>query len=131
MEKMQYKDFTWTDNPEELSIKFVRPVLFERKTDGTVEFYGLGPGCRTLTGKGVFSGPGAYGVFIRLSNLLYDSAPGELKLPFWQDWNAYLTEVTALQKPRENYVEYHLTFREADADGNVLNSSEGILVEKP
>lgn len=131
MEKMQFKDFAWPENPENMSIKFVRPVLFERKTDGTMEFYGLGPGCRTLTGNGVFSGPKAYNTFLRLSNLLYDSEPGKLQIPILQDWSAYLTEIVATQKPRKNYVAYSVTFREADVNGKVLNSSEAILVEKP
>lgn len=130
MEKMQYKTFTWPENPENMSLEFIRPVLFERQQDGTVDFYGLGPGCRTLKGSGVFSGPTAYNTFLRLCNLLYDSEPGTLVLPVWQDWSAYLTGITAMQKPRENYVEYSFTFREADTNGDILNPSETILVEK-
>lgn len=131
MEKMQFKEFVWPQNPETTQIKFVRPVLFERKMDGTVEFFGLGPGCRTLTGKGVFSGNSAYADFLQLSNLLYEKTPGVLRLPIWQDWYAFLTEITAIQEPREKYVAYSFTFREADANGNILNDSEGILVQKP
>ena len=131
MEKLRFKDFAWPANPESMSVDFIRPVLFERKLDGTVEFFGLGACCRTLTGKGVFSGPGAYNTFRTLSNMVYDREPGLLQIPIWQDWSAYLTRVTALQKPKENYVEYTFTFREADETGNILNSSEAVLVEKP
>lgn len=130
MEKLKFKDFTFPENPETMSIQFVRPVLFERKTDGTVEFYGLGPGCRTLTGSGVFFGPLAYTRFITLSNMVYDSNPGTLELPILQDWSAYLTQVEATQTPTENYVAYRFTFREADAKGRVMNPSERVLIEK-
>lgn len=130
MEKLKFKDFTFPENPETMSIQFVRPVLFERKTDGTVEFYGLGPGCRTLTGSGAFFGPLAYTRFITLSNMVYDSSPGTLELPILQDWSAYLTQVEATQTPTENYVAYRFTFREADAKGRVMNPSERVLIEK-
>ncbi len=130
MEKLKFKDFTFPENPETMSIQFVRPVLFERKTDGTVEFYGLGPGCRTLTGSGAFFGPLAYTRFITLSNMVYDSEPGTLELPILQDWSAYLTQVEATQTPTENYVAYRFTFREADAKGRVMNPSERVLIEK-
>ena len=130
MEKLKFKDFTFPENPETMSIQFVRPVLFERNTDGTVEFYGLGPGCRTLTGSGAFFGPLAYTRFITLSNMVYDSEPGTLELPILQDWSAYLTQVEATQTPTENYVAYRFTFREADAKGRVMNPSERVLIEK-
>ena len=130
MEKLKFKDFTFPENPETMSIQFVRPVLFERKTDGMVEFYGLGPGCRTLTGSGAFFGPLAYTRFITLSNMVYDSEPGTLELPILQDWSAYLTQVEATQTPTENYVAYRFTFREADAKGRVMNPSERVLIEK-
>ena len=130
MEKLKFKDFTFPENPETMSIQFVRPVLFERKTDGTVEFYGLGPGCRTLTGSGAFFGPLAYTRIITLSNMVYDSEPGTLELPILQDWSAYLTQVEATQTPTENYVAYRFTFREADAKGRVMNPSERVLIEK-
>ena len=130
MEKLKFKDFTFPENPETMSIQFVRPVLFERKTDGTVEFYVLGPGCRTLTGSGAFFGPLAYTRFITLSNMVYDSEPGTLELPILQDWSAYLTQVEATQTPTENYVAYRFTFREADAKGRVMNPSERVLIEK-
>ena len=130
MEKLKFKDFVFPQNPETLTIQFVRPVLFERKADGTVDFYGLGPGCRTLTGTGPFAGPQAYTKFAALSNLLYDSEPGTLELPILQDWSAYLTQLEATQTPSENYVTYRFTFREADDKGRVMNPSERVLVEK-
>ena len=131
MEKLKFKNFTFPENPETMSIQFVRPVLFERKTDGTIEYYGLGRGCRTLTGSGVFFGPQAYNQFVTLSNLLYDGQPGTLVLPILQDWSAYLTQIEAIQTPMENYVAYRFTFREADEDGKIMNPSERILIEKP
>lgn len=131
MDKLKYKTFTFPENPETMEIQFVRPVLFERKTDGTVEYYGLGRGCRTLTGSGAFFGPQAYRNFILLSNLLYDGQPGTLELPILQNWSAYLTQVEATQTPTETYVAYRFTFREADENGNIMNPSERILIEKP
>ena len=119
MEKMQYKTFTWPQNPASFSISCLREPVYETLGDKSVEFKGLGPLKRTITGRGVFTGTGAYTSFKSLMALMNQTAAGQLVHPVWGSFSAVLLELKLEQKPMENYVDYSFTFREADSSGSI------------
>lgn len=117
MTSMQYKIFTWKENPETFRIQAVRVPEYTINELGKYDYTGLGPMCRIISGSGVFRGKYAYEDFNTLQVLMANGVPGDLIHPIWGTISAYLTELEMSSESRENYVEYSFTFREADETG--------------
>ena len=120
MEKMQYKTFVWPKNPEQYKVQYIREAVYEKTDDGDTVFTGMGPMKRTFSGSGVFYGSTAYEDFKALAAVFADQRPGGLDHPIWGLHQAYFTELELTQEPKVNYVAYKFQFREADAEGNIL-----------
>ena len=117
MEKMTFKTFVWPNNPHTYREEFVRePVYYKNDLDYTV-FKEMGPMKRTITGEGVFFGANAFASFRSLSALFADKTTGTLSHPGWGNRNVWFTGLEMTQEPKDNYVSYRFTFREADSDG--------------
>lgn len=119
MEKMRFKTFTWPENPAEFAASYVREPVYETLQDKSVVFRGLSPVKRSFTGKGVFTGSNAYASFQSLAALLSQSGTGQLVHPVWGTFTVYLMAVDLAQEPREDFVRYTFTFREADSSGAI------------
>lgn len=119
MEKMTFKTFTWPRNPETYSQSWERePVYVKNESDETV-FNGMGPKKLTITGSGCFLGSTAYADFKKLAALMEEASAGSLTHPVWGTVSVILTRLELTQEPRENYVAYRFTFREADSKGAI------------
>lgn len=116
MDKLKYKTFTWPNNPAHCHVEASREPRYNPETKA---FSGLGPVCRTITGSGAFFGVNAYTQFKALAVLLGESTAGTLNHPIWGSCTAFFTELTLEQEPREGYVAYTFTFREADSTGGI------------
>lgn len=123
MTQMQFKTFTWPNNPERYQVEFVRPVVYRKNDAGQEVFVGLGGNCRSMTGSGAFVGEDAYENFKKLEALVYENTTGTLTHPVWQSSKVYFTRLKLLQEPIENYVAYEFTFQEADASGAIPKMS--------
>ena len=119
MDKMKFRMFRWTENPEEFGIEMVLEPLYQINGIGQYDYLGLGPMCRIYTGKGVFSGPDAVQQFNGLQVLMATRVGGELSHPVWGTGNVYLTELKMSQQSRPDYIEYSFTFRETDEEGGI------------
>ena len=119
MEKLRFKNFLWPQNPHTYREEFLRePVYGKNELDETV-FLGMGPMKRTVTGEGVFFGEGAFEAFRTLSALFGESSCGSLVHRVWGSRNVWFTGLELTQEPKDNYVSYRFTFREATADGEI------------
>lgn len=119
MDKLSYKSFTWPENPERYRVESCREPEYHTDESGVVIFDGLGERQRTVTGSGCFMGSGAYANFKKLEALTGEKTAGKLVHPVWGTMTAFLTELTMEQEPKENYVAYTFTFREANSSGAI------------
>ncbi len=119
MNKLKFKTFTWPENPERFSIYCLREPVYVTLEDKSVAFSSMGPLKRTISGSGAFVGSNAYTNFTALAALAQQTTPGQLIHPTWGTISAYLTELTLTQEPKENYVAYTFTFREANSSGAI------------
>lgn len=119
MEKMTFGLFTWQENPEVFMLQAVREPVYTANEDGTLEYTGMGPICRVITGSGVFRGEYAFEDFNSLHVLMATGKPMELFHPLWGKYSVLLSELELKNTSRDHYVEYKFTFREADSDGLV------------
>lgn len=117
MDRLQYKDFIWPENPERFQIQAVRAPKYSVNDLGEYTYSGLGPMCRVISGSGVFRGTYAYENFNTLQVILTNGVTGTLSHPIWGDITAYLTKLEMDSEGREGYVAYSFTFREADESG--------------
>lgn len=116
---MSYKTFSWPRNPHTYAEYCVREPAYTEDDAGEAVFSGMGPQKRTITGKGVFLGTGAYADFQNLAALLEDGTAGTLTHPVWGQRNAYFTSLELTQEARENAVSYRFEFQEADDTGAI------------
>ena len=119
MDKMKFRMFRWTENPEEFGIEMVLEPLYQINSIGQYDYLGLGPMCRIYTGKGVFTGPEAVQQFNALQVMMATRTGGELYHPVWGTGNVYLTELEMTQQSRPEYIEYSFTFRGTDEKGGI------------
>lgn len=119
MEKLTYKGWSWPQNPEQFLIDAVREPEYSTAEDGTKTYEGLSPLCRTISGKGVFSGAGAAASYKALAAFLETDTAGALVHPVWGTINACLLELKMEAESRENWVVYSFVFREADTEGSI------------
>lgn len=119
MTKMSFGTFTWPNNPERYEEKCTREPVYTQTEDGETEFSGMGPVKRIITGSGAFFGSNAYANFKTLLAQVSQTEPAILTHPIWGTRSAYLTELVSVMEPRENYVAYTFTFREADTSGAI------------
>ena len=119
MNKLTYKFWTWPENPETFLIDAVREPLYTIADDGTISYLGLGPLCRTISGKGVFQGADANNHFNALAVIMANGTVGELIHPTWGTIKAYFTELKMEEDSREEYIVYSFAFREADESGMI------------
>lgn len=119
MEKMCFKTFIWPQNPHTYQEIWVREPVYSRNDLDYLVFEEMGPMKRTITGQGVFFGDTAFASFRSLAALFEDKTTGTLTHPVWGNRNVYFTGLELTQEPKENYVSYRFTFREADSDGVV------------
>lgn len=119
MEKMKFGLFVWQENPEIFKLQAVREPEYTTDESGTVEYTGMGPTCRVITGSGVFRGEYAYENFNSLHVLMATGKPMDLVHPLWGTYSVILLELVMKNTSRDHYVEYEFTFREADPNGVV------------
>ena len=116
---MKFGDFTWYSGPEKYQEKCTREPVYVRNEAGVTVFSGMSQVRRVITGSGTFVGRNAYTYFKALMAKVNLSEPAMLTHPIWGERSAYLTELTSVMEPRENFVAYTFTFVEADANGAV------------
>lgn len=117
MEKLKFKTFVWPQNPHTYQEVYEREPVYTRNDLDYLVFVEMGPMKRTVTGQGAFFGETAFASFRALAKLFEDKTTGTLSHPVWGDRNVYFTGLELTQEPKENYVSYKFTFREADSDG--------------
>lgn len=134
MTSMQFKTFVWPRNPETYREELQRTPLYQQTADGTVQFQGLGPLRRTITGAGAFTGPQAYPQFKALRALLDETTAGLLTHPVWPGGQVFFTELKLTQGAQPEYVAYEFTFQAADKGGGIpraLGAQDGLLAGTP
>ena len=119
MSNLKYKVWTWPENPETFRIQAVREPQYTIAEDGTIQYDGLGPLCRVISGSGVFRGAEAVEHFNALSVLMATGTVGDLVHPQWGTIKAFLTGLDMEQESRDGYILYSFTFREADEKGMI------------
>lgn len=119
MDKLKFRTFTWPENPETFCVQAIMEPQYVINADGTIDYTGLGPLCRIITGKGVFRGPRAAEYFNAISVIMATARAGDLVHPVWGTIYAYLIGLTMEQESRDEYIAYTFTFREADESGKI------------
>ena len=119
MEKMSFKTFIWPQNPHTYREEFLREPMYGKNELEETVFLGMGPVKRTVTGEGAFFGNAAYESFRQLSALFAEESVGLLNHPLWGERTVWFTGLELTQEPKENWVSYRFTFREASADGEI------------
>lgn len=119
MTSMRFKTFVWPENPQTYREELLRSPVYQRATDGTMQFQGLSPLHRTITGAGAFTGPQAYTQFQALRALLDETTAGLLTHLVWQGGQVFFTELRLTQGPQPEYVAYEFTFLAADKSGGI------------
>ena len=119
MDKMSFKSFVWPENPSVYQEESRRDPRYETDEMGNVSFLGLGDLRRSITGRGVFSGAGAYTSYKALAALMEEGSAGTLTHPVWDDCTAFLVKLELQQEPRINYVAYSFEFLAADSSGAI------------
>lgn len=119
MDKLKYKFWTWPENPETFLIDAVMEPMYTIADDGTITYQGLGPLCRTITGRGVFHGADANNHFNALAVIMATGTVGDLVHPVWGTISAYLIGLRMEEESRDEYIVYSFTFREADESGKI------------
>ena len=110
---LKFKTYTWPHNPESYAIVFEKDLVAHKYPDMRgAEIEDLDTQNRIITGKGSFSGEGAYEEFKNLAAVFYDKGPGALIHPIWQITSAQFKRLQLIQEPRPNYVEYEFEFWE-------------------
>lgn len=117
--KMKFMMFTWDHNPEEFRIEAYCQPEYTVNELGVYEYVGLGPMCRVISGRGVFSGPDANQNFNALAVIMAMRKPGELVMPVWGTIQACLTELKLEHGSRPEHVVYSFVFRETDDIGGI------------
>ena len=119
MANLSFGTFTWPNDPECYEESCVREPVYSQTEDGRTVFSSMGPVKRTITGSGAFFGSNAYNSFKSLLALVSQEKPASLVHPIWGTRSVFLTELKSTMEPRENYVAYSFTFREADSSGAI------------
>lgn len=109
---MRFKGFVWPHNPRIYEIEFKRSIHSHKVPFGKYVLQNLGTSYRVLRGEGEFVGEGAYDKFKELATVFYEETAGVLIHPIWQNSNAYMTELTLREEPKEDYVSYSFEFWE-------------------
>ena len=82
---MRYKTYTWPHNPRVYSIDYERKMAVHKTPFGLFHLQDLGRTNRIMAGEGEFTGEDAYSQFGQLANVFYNSGPGQLIHPLWQN----------------------------------------------
>lgn len=123
---MKFGTFTFPQNPETFGIQAVCEPEYTVDEAGTINYTGMGPLCRLITGTGVFTGVYAHQNFNALTVLMATRQMMELVHPIWGTFKAYLTGLKMEQDSREGCVVYAFTFREADETGMIPRLPESM-----
>lgn len=119
MANLTFKTFSWRQDPHTYREELVREPVYVKNDAGEVEFSGMGPLKRTITGEGVFFGDTAYSDYLALEKLFADSTAGTLTHPIFGERLVYFTGLELLQEPKPLCVAYSFIFREADDTGAI------------
>ena len=125
---MRFKDYTWPHNPEVYAVERRRRMAVHPVPYGGCVVQDLGGTYRVLRGEGVFSGPGAYGEFLRLTEVFREEGAGLLVHPVWQVERAWFVSLTVEEEPLPDYVRYRFEFWE-DGNGYGTALAEVTVVE--
>lgn len=110
MDNLQFKTFTWPQNPTVYEEKLVHTPIYSVLEDGNAYFCGLSTTKRTITGSGAFFGEDAFAQYRQLEELFDSTSPGDLIHPILGRRYCYFTGLKLTQEPKENYVAYQFTF---------------------
>ncbi len=119
MQKLAFKDFIWPENPEAITLRYLRRPQYEKDANGNPVYLGLSLARRQVSGHGVFLGPLAYDNFAELEARILDPNAGFLRLPQGDSIQAYFTELKLEQDPRPELISYRFTFLETDEAGGL------------
>lgn len=112
MMAMQYKDFVWPNNPSSCYLELKKEIVTHKYPGSGYQLEELGEGQRVFRGQGEFYGEFAYTYMGSLVRTYEQGGPGTLIHPVLELRQAYFTELTLLEEPRENYVAYSFVFQE-------------------
>ncbi|MBP3313128.1 MAG: DNA circularization N-terminal domain-containing protein [Oscillospiraceae bacterium] len=115
MQAMEYKDFTFPNNPKTVSLRYERYTAQNKVPMGASTTADLGRGCCIIEGEGEFFGEHAYQHFLRLAELFRHDGAGTLTHPVWGSMQALFTKLTLRQEPEKDYVSYAFAFQEVSA----------------
>lgn len=119
MENLQFKTFTFPQNPTVYEEKLLRTPFYYEQENGTKVYGGMSAQKRTITGSGFFSGPDAYKNYLKLEAQFGLSAPGELVHPILGTRRCYFTGLELTKEPKENYISYKFTFTGCTEDNEI------------
>lgn len=131
MMPMRYKDFVWPNNPSSCYLELKKEVATHKYPGNSFQLEELGEGQRIFRGQGEFYGEFAYTYMESLVRTYEEKGPGALIHPVLELRQAYFTELTLLEEPRENYVAYTCVFQEdgsIEEAGTELSATEGYTV---
>lgn len=115
MGTMQFKSFSWPNDPETYTLSGERRTAVQKIPLGAFVVQDLGRTCMVLRGEGEFFGPGAYESYRALLAVFQEEGAGMLVHPAWMCASALFTRLQLTQEPREDYVAYSFEFCEATA----------------
>ena len=116
---MKFMMFTWKQDPEVFAIRTVCEPEYTLNDSGGYDYQGMGPLCRVMSGRGVFTGADAAQQYNALAVIMASRTAGELVHPTWGAMEAVLTELGMEQDSRPEHISYTFTFRETDETGAV------------
>lgn len=112
---MQFRTFTWPNDPETLSLSYRRAADMLPGENGLWTLENQAQLGRVVEGEGVFFGPDAYDSFRELSALMQSGISGSLTLPHWGQMQALMTQLSVTETAGNCYLKYRFTFLEPPA----------------
>ena len=119
MSNVQFRNFVWPENPEEMELRSQTNPIYVSQPNGTVQFMGMGEICRIVELKGVFHGSQAYVQALQLRKLMDDGIHGTLSWPQMGSFQMYMTRLQLHEEGRAGCIAYSASFRERNASGQV------------
>lgn len=109
---MQFRTFTWPNEPSTLKISYQRKITSEILENGHWFVNETASTGRIFEGEGVFYGDNCHTLLQQLGALLQDGISGILTLPEWGSYKALLTELSVTEEDKDNYLSYRYRFVE-------------------
>ena len=103
---MTFSTYTWAQPPHTVKISYTRKTEVAPDGAGAWTVTDLGRLGRVVEGEGSFCGPYAHEYFQGLEELFLTGQEALFTMAPWKPFMAIMTELSMIEEPCENYLQY-------------------------